>query len=213
MFRNIVRAIAVGVTLAAAAQQVSAQDPVRALEDALSRSFQSAAGEGGAVPQLLEATALMQEARGFKEEASRIRALIEDVNKGASRPEAKSGEVVSTVVSGANEELKKTLAQPASEMTNAQKEMFVQGATAYFEGTRQTISLINGLRELSSAVSAAAGVRNPAQARRVPGLTNAANGLIKALPDVSQANIQTATALKEYITANNLPVPAAAMVW
>jgi hypothetical protein len=186
-----------------------AQDAVAKLESAVNSTYLKTFGE--VIPTLLSANAKLEEARGNKVKADSLRALAEDVQKGASKPNGDKAELVLKALNTNATAMSANFSAQAAAISKDQMATFIAGAVDYFKGTKGTVELASSLGSLTEAVSGVSGVRNPMQLGKIRSLLSIAKVLSTGIPSTSNANIQAATALKNYVTANKISIPAAQM--
>lgn len=187
---------------------VRAQDPVENLTTTLATVYLKTMDD--AIPRLLEAQALIQEARGFKDEATKLRAAAADVKAGAAKPNKEAGERAFSLAGPGPDNVAALKADSAKEMTQDQRQMLVAGIVAYLMGTKATVEVVGMLPNLASAVAGLSGIRNPLQLRSIAAPLATAKVLTSGLPPLVKSNVEAAKALKEYVVANKLPVDLSA---
>ena len=197
--------------LASLPSSARAQDPLAALETAVGGTY--ARMFGVVIPTLLEASAKLDEARGNKLAAEEKRALAENARKGASKPDKNFAEKVITQTSLASDSMAAGFAAQGAALSKEQTSAFIDGAVMYFQGTKATVELSTSLAELGQAITGAASIRNPFELRKVAGLLLVGKLLTTGIPQVLKSNVQAATALKTFVTANKIPIPTDKMSW
>lgn len=165
---------------------------------------------GEAVPQILNATALLMEARGLKQQADSLRANAQSISSGGARPDKAVFERSMKQVSEATVSVVSGLTGSASAMSAEQTKTFIEGVVAFFKGVKSTREVSMQLPELTSAISATASGGPMALARERNNLL-VARAIVSGLPDLVKGNIEAATALKNYVTANRIQVDLSAL--
>ena len=193
------------LAFAALATPVQAQDALAALDASTVRIYAKALGE--ALPSLMTASAKLEEARGNKVKADEYRAFAAEAISNASKTDAKVAEKLFAKASESADSTAAAFTGKAAAQTKEQRALFVEGVIEYFKGTKATQELSNELPALSKAMADAKGIKNPLQLRKVASLMGVASALTSGIPSVGKANVTTAVALKNYISANNIPMP------
>lgn len=161
-----------------------------------------------ALPSLLDASAKLQLALGNKVEAEKIRALTADLKKSGDKPSADLAGKVTTVLSGSNEALIARLTTDGAKISEEQRQAFIDGVIGYLDGAVATVQAAKLVPDLATELSGFQPPKNPMAARRAIGIVSAGKALVDNIPALATGNIDTAKALKAYVTANKINVPA-----
>lgn len=161
-----------------------------------------------ALPSLLDASAKLQLALGKKEEAERLRALKADLEKGGDKPSADLAGKVTTVLSSSNKALGASLTTEGAKISDDQMQTFIDGASGYLDGAMATMQVAKLVPDLATELSGFQPPRNPMAARKAMGVVSAGKALVDNIPALAKGNVDTAKALKAYVTANKISVPA-----
>ena len=203
---RIPRVLQIAALLASTSSPMFAQDDLAGkLNDMYKKTYREA------MPKLLEATAKLKEATGHKDEAAKVRAAAADLAKGGDKPNADLTKTVTTLQSEASKSLADDLTAGTAKVSADQMQAFIDGVVNYFEGTVMTGEAAQLIPDLSKAVGAFQMPKNPMAARNAMNTVGAAKALVDNVPALSNSNLQTAKALKAYVTANRIKVPAEAM--
>ncbi len=161
-----------------------------------------------ALPILLDASAKLQLALGKKEEAEKLRALSADLAKGGDKPSADLAGKASTVLSSSNKALGTSLTTEGAKIQDDQDSLFVAGMLAYFDGTKATVQAAKLVPDLAKELGGFQPPKNPMAARKAMGAVGAGKAMVDNIPALATSNVDTAKALKAYVTANKISVPA-----
>jgi hypothetical protein len=161
-----------------------------------------------ALPSLLDASAKLQLALGKKEEAEKLRALKADLEKGGDKPSADLAGKVMTVLSGSNKALGASLTTEGAKISDDQMQTFIDGASGYLDGAMATMQVAKLVPDLATELSGFQPPKNPMAARKAMGVVSVGKALVDNIPALAKGNVDTAKALKAYVTANKISVPA-----
>lgn len=161
-----------------------------------------------ALPSLLDASAKLQLALGKKEEANKLRALKADLEKGGDKPSADLAGKVTTVLSGSNKALGASLTTESAKISDDQMQTFIDGASGYLDGAMATMQVAKLVPDLATELSGFHPPKNPMAARKAMGVVSVGKALVDNIPALAKGNVDTAKALKAYVTANKISVPA-----
>lgn len=187
-----------------AARPMAAQDG--AIDAKVNDMYQKTYVE--ALPNLLAASANLQEAMGLKDEAAKLRALKVDLEKGGGKPSADLPGKVTTILSESNKALGASLTTDATKVSDDQMQAFIDGVSGYLDGTMATVQAARLVPDLAKELGGFQPPKNPMAARKAMGAVNAGKAMVDNIPALAAGNVDTAKALKAYVTANKIKVPA-----
>lgn len=166
---------------------------------------------GETLPMLMEATATLAEARGFKEKALELKAQAADMVKGAAKADKDAFEKALQVTSATAQETVTQLQAEAKEMTPEQRKMLIDGSIMFFKGVKSSVEVVQMLPPIGQAIAAVPS-SGPMGIMRAAKTLPIAKAVATGIPTMVKSNVQAAKALKDYITANKIQIDQSAMM-